>query len=176
VLFVRGSTCDSNNWIFQFAPFTEHHRVIAPDLRGHGHSSTPNSGYGPRVFTSDLTELFRRLDVAPVVAVGHSLRGLIVAALAIEHPDVVRATITVDPGYCIDEPTATLLMKLASALDSPANSGVVGNLFANSAPSRPIINLSSIGILSSRTFCLRRRVRDTASSTRLLPANRSRSA
>jgi pimeloyl-ACP methyl ester carboxylesterase len=43
--------------------------------------------------------LLDQLGCRPVVAVGHSLGGAIVSALAVERADLVRAVVSVDPGY-----------------------------------------------------------------------------
>src|SRR5437879_3497178 len=97
MLFVHGYTCDSHDWSWQLAHFAADHRVIAVDLRGHGRSSVPESGYDCRTFAEDLAALLRTLGCAPVVAVGHSMGGLVVSALAVEHPDLVQAVVAVDP-------------------------------------------------------------------------------
>jgi pimeloyl-ACP methyl ester carboxylesterase len=82
------------------------HRVIVPDLRGHGRSPKPAEGYGARDFAGDLAELLRGLDTGPVVAVGHSMGGQAVTALAVEHPELVRGLVVVDPAYGADEAEA----------------------------------------------------------------------
>ncbi|WP_327435256.1 alpha/beta fold hydrolase [Streptomyces sp. NBC_01236] len=82
------------------------HRVIVPDLRGHGRSPKPGEGYGARDFAADLAELLRGLDTGPVVAVGHSMGGQAVTALAVEHPELVRGLVVVDPAYGADEAEA----------------------------------------------------------------------
>lgn len=53
----------------------------------------------PRRDTADLAALLTMLDTGPVVAAGHSMGGAAVVALAVEHPDLVRAVIPVDAGY-----------------------------------------------------------------------------
>ena len=80
------------------------YRVIAVDLRGHGHSSAPEDGSTPRGFADDLAALLHLLDTGPVVAVGHSMGGAVVAALAVEHPSLVRAIVPVDAAYGMDGP------------------------------------------------------------------------
>jgi pimeloyl-ACP methyl ester carboxylesterase len=104
ILFVHGFSCDSHDWSWQLPHFAAAgHRLIAADLRGHGRSSVPDSGYVPRTFADDLARLLDHVGCGPVVAVGHSLGGAIVSALAVEHPDVVQAVVSVDPGYLLPE-------------------------------------------------------------------------
>src|SRR5438270_11163706 len=83
VLFVHGYSCDSHDWTWQLPYFTERHRVVAVDIRGHGRSSAPAAGYTPTRFAADIAELLEQLGTGPVVAIGHSLGGVIVSALAV---------------------------------------------------------------------------------------------
>ncbi|MEV0218833.1 alpha/beta hydrolase [Streptomyces sp. NPDC050704] len=104
LLLVHGWGGDGDDWV----PTLPHwrHRAIVPDLRGHGRSPKPAKGYGPHDFAADLAELLGRLGPGPVVAVGHSMGGQAVTALAVEHPDLVRALVVVDPAYGADEAEA----------------------------------------------------------------------
>ncbi|MFJ3672931.1 alpha/beta fold hydrolase [Streptomyces sp. NPDC090106] len=99
VLLVHGGTCDSHDWSAQIAAFSARHRVIAPDLRGHGRSSGLTGGMRPRDFAADLAELLDGIGTGPVVVVGHSLGAVVASVLAVEHPSLVRAVVAVDPGY-----------------------------------------------------------------------------
>ncbi|MEU1301557.1 MULTISPECIES: alpha/beta fold hydrolase [Streptomyces] len=99
VLFIHGGTCDSHDWAAQIGPFTDRYRVIAPDLRGHGRSGVASDSYRPADYVRDLAALIEALGVGPVIAVGHSLGGLVASTLAVEHPAAVRAVIAVDPSY-----------------------------------------------------------------------------
>jgi pimeloyl-ACP methyl ester carboxylesterase len=91
ILFVHGFSCDSHDWTWQLPHFVARHRVLAVDIRGHGRSSVPSDGYDPVQFAADLAALLEQIDVPSVVAIGHSLVGVIVSALAVEHPERVRA-------------------------------------------------------------------------------------
>ena len=109
VLFVHGFSCDSHDWIWQLPHFAASHRVIAGDLRGHGRSSVPEKGFDPRTFADDLARLLDQVGYGPVVAVGHSLGGVIVSVLAVEHPEQVRAVVSVDPGYVVPDEARALI-------------------------------------------------------------------
>ena len=100
VLLVHGWGCDSHDWSWQIPALLDAgHRVLALDLRGHGHSAITASGYSQYDFARDCANLIRHVKGEPVVAVGHSLGAFIVSALAVEYPELVRSVIAVDPGY-----------------------------------------------------------------------------
>jgi len=109
ILFVHGFSCDSHDWTWQLPHFVTTHRVLAVDLRGHGRSGVPSDGYDPIQFAADLAMLLDQVGVPPVVAVGHSLGGVIVSALVVEHPDKVAAVVSVDPGYLVPDEAADML-------------------------------------------------------------------
>ncbi|MEJ3749716.1 alpha/beta hydrolase [Actinomycetes bacterium KLBMP 9797] len=99
LLLVHGWGGDHRVW--EPIPFAGH-RVIAVDLRGHGRSPVPDSGYRPTDLAGDLAHLVATLGVGPVVAVGHSMGAQVVTALAVEHPALVRALVVIDPAYGAD--------------------------------------------------------------------------
>jgi pimeloyl-ACP methyl ester carboxylesterase len=140
LLFVHGYTCDSHDWSWQLSHFAQSHRVIAVDLRGHGHSSAPDDGYAPGDFADDLALLIDHLDGAErVVALGHSLGGVVVTALAVEYPDLVTAVVAVDPGYLVpDEVTAAHVGPFFDALNSSDPVPVVQSMLGGlNGPSQP---------------------------------------
>jgi len=118
MLFVHGYTCDSHDWSWRLPHFAAEHRVIALDLRGHGRSSTLESGYEPPVFAADVARLVEHLGCSPVVAVWHSMGALVVSALAVEHPEMVRALVAVDPGYLVADATVDGIPALKAAVEA----------------------------------------------------------
>jgi pimeloyl-ACP methyl ester carboxylesterase len=78
---------------------TNGRRVIAPDLRGHGHSSHvgPNGCYQLRDFVGDLNWILRKLDTASITLVGHSLGSMIAALYATARPSNVHRLVLVEP-------------------------------------------------------------------------------
>lgn len=83
------------------APLTEvlaeHHRVIAPDLVGHGRSDAPTtaSAYAWPAVTRGLVRLLDALDVPHAHVLGFSLGGRIALQLAARHEERVRAVVTI---------------------------------------------------------------------------------
>ena len=118
MLFVHGYTCDTHDWSWQVPHFVADRRVIVADLRGHGRSGVPSGGYEPLQFAADLAGLLHHLESGPVIAVGHSLGGLVVSALAVEHPEDVRAVVAVDPAYLISDEISEAMDPLLEALST----------------------------------------------------------
>ncbi len=117
LLFVHGYTADSHDWSWQLAHFVTDHRVIAVDFRGHGRSSAPLDGYTSAQLADDLLGLLDHLEVAQVVAFGHSMGASIVSTLAVEHPDRVVGVVAVDPAYLLDDGTTAALVPVLDAID-----------------------------------------------------------
>jgi pimeloyl-ACP methyl ester carboxylesterase len=101
-LLVHGYAADSDDWVWHLPELARRSRVIAVDLRGHGRSSAPETGYRPEVFADDLARFLDLLGIDQVVAFGHSMGAMVVSALAVERPERVRALVCVDPGYGLD--------------------------------------------------------------------------
>src|SRR5262249_11187651 len=82
LVFVHGWTCNRTFFAPQAAHFAGQHRVVSVDLRGHGESDKPQGSYPVSAYADDIAFLVDRLGLGRVVAVGHSLGGLIVLQLA----------------------------------------------------------------------------------------------
>lgn len=78
------------------------HQVMAIDLRGHGLSDKPDSGYDMRSVADDLAGLLRLINERgfhrPVIA-GQSWGGNVVIELAHTYPELVRGVCAVDGGF-----------------------------------------------------------------------------
>lgn len=113
VLLVHGWGGDRRAWDVVSFPG---HRVVTVDLRGHGRSPIPTHGYRPADYAADLALLIRSLELPPVVAVGHSMGGQVVAELALRCPDLVDAVVVIDPAYGADEAEAATFEQRLAAL------------------------------------------------------------
>lgn len=82
-------------------------RVTVYDLRGHGVSDAPPSGYASADHAEDLRKLHAALGLAPAYLVGHSFGGVVAAHTALRYPDIVAGLILADtyfPGLQHVEP------------------------------------------------------------------------
>jgi pimeloyl-ACP methyl ester carboxylesterase len=79
------------------------HPSYAVDLRGHGESDLPSSGFSTAAAAADLAVVVSSLGLSPLVVAGQSWGGNVVVELAARHPSLVRALALVDGGW-IDLP------------------------------------------------------------------------
>jgi pimeloyl-ACP methyl ester carboxylesterase len=86
-----------------FDEYDAHWHLYAPDLRGHGNSSKPESGYSLPDYAGDVIAFLEDVVREPVVLVGHSLGALITLAVAHLAPERLRALIANDPPLLGDD-------------------------------------------------------------------------
>jgi pimeloyl-ACP methyl ester carboxylesterase len=95
VMLVHGIGLRADVWINQFDTFAEHYHVIAPDLRGSGASSHPDTAgaYAIDRFVDDLILVVREIAGGPVHFVGTSSGGFVGQAMALRAPDLLRSLV-----------------------------------------------------------------------------------
>lgn len=70
--------------------------VVLFDLRGHGRSAMPRSGYTADAIAQDLLALFDRLDIPRAHVVGHSYGGLVSLEFALKYPERTESLVIAD--------------------------------------------------------------------------------
>jgi pimeloyl-ACP methyl ester carboxylesterase len=95
VVFVHGLAGSWQNWLEQLPAFAEHHRVIAMDLPGFGHSEMPAEKISISGYARTLDALCDQLDVDAAAFVGNSMGGFTGAELAISFPERVERLVLV---------------------------------------------------------------------------------
>lgn len=119
VVLLHGWACNSGDWSWTVDSLCAAHQVIAPDLRGHGGSSTLADDFSAHRFALDVVELLDHLGLDRVILVGHSLGGLIASEVAIRWPDRVRGLVAIDPAYGLAS-NATPISELVAAFRGDA--------------------------------------------------------
>lgn len=79
------------------------HAVVAVDLRGHGHSDKPDTGYTVGEVADDVADIIHHLATqhahwSKPLVIGQSWGGNIVVELAHRHGDHIRGVVAVDGG------------------------------------------------------------------------------
>jgi lipase len=97
VIAVHGITANHRSFGL-LAEAIPQHRLLAPDLRGRGASRTLPGPWGIDRHAEDVARLITASGRNPVVLVGHSMGGFVVAALARRFPKLVSGLVLVDGG------------------------------------------------------------------------------
>ncbi len=98
VLFIHGILGSHRNWAHLIDRLDDDHRVIVPDLFGHGHSAKPMGDYSLGAHAATLRDLLDRLDIERVTLVGHSLGGGIAMEFYYLFPERVERLVLVASG------------------------------------------------------------------------------
>jgi lipase len=75
--------------------------LLAPDLRGRGHSASLPGPYGMSAHVADLLAVLDDAGVERAVLAGHSMGAFVVSGLAAEQPERVSAAVLLDGGLPI---------------------------------------------------------------------------
>ncbi len=96
VLLVHGLGSSGEDWPFQAERWQQKHRVVAPDLRGHGQSEPLRGPVTVAELADDVAAVAQATSVAPAHVIGLSLGGMVAQELALRHPEVVRSLVLVN--------------------------------------------------------------------------------
>jgi len=97
IVFVHGLSGSWPNWLEQLPVFARHHRVIAMDLPGFGHSPMPREKITISFYARVLDRLLDELGIDAATVVGNSMGGFVSSELAIAYPQRVERLVLVSP-------------------------------------------------------------------------------
>jgi pimeloyl-ACP methyl ester carboxylesterase len=100
VVFIHGFQASAKIWrMVQQALPAQRYASIAINNRGAGNSEAPpdEADFGVQPFASDAFELVSQLGWRDFTLVGHSMGGATVAQFAVDHPELLKGLILLDP-------------------------------------------------------------------------------
>ena len=97
LVFVHGITDDGLCWIPVIRALPEKYDAVLMDLRGHGKSDAPESGYALENLAEDVEEFIHALPLTKPILIGHSLGAIVSLILAGRRPETPRAAFLEDP-------------------------------------------------------------------------------
>jgi len=128
VVFVHGAVADYRIWQAQLERFSRTYRVIAYSRRHYFPNEFQKEfEYGPdndgiTQFASDLAELIRKLNLAPVHLVGHSDGAFTALLCTCKNPELVRSLVLGEP------PAIPLVFKSSDKKDVQLAQALVNNV------------------------------------------------
>jgi pimeloyl-ACP methyl ester carboxylesterase len=98
VLLIHGITNSSATWEPVANRLSAAHRVLAPDMPGHGDSQRHHGDHSLGASASVLRDLLFALDIERATIVGHSLGGGVAMQFAYQFPESVERLVLVSSG------------------------------------------------------------------------------
>ena len=133
VVLIHGMINSSRHWRAVALALAERHTVIAPDLIGHGDSSTPRGDYSLGAHATSIRDLLSVLGVESATIVGHSLGGGVAMQFINQFPHRVERLVLVSSGGLGHEVSPLLrtatLPGVSAALAVAAHRHVLGALW-----------------------------------------------
>ncbi len=115
LVLLHGFTGSKLDFHDQLRWFSDRHRVLAPDQRGHGESSNPGraDAYSLDILADDLAGFLDALDVPRCHLLGHSMGGMVALRFVLRYPARLTSLILMDTAA---EPLALIPHKLREQL------------------------------------------------------------
>lgn len=148
LLLVHGTGAATHSWR-ELAPLlARNFTVVAPDLPGHGFTTTPKqSGLSLPGMAGGLAALLQALDVAPALAAGHSAGAAILARMCLDGAIAPAGLVSLNGAFLPPAgPPAQIFSPLAKLL---ARVPVVPHLFAWHVADRAVVQRLMRGTGSS---------------------------
>lgn len=98
VVLIHGMINSSRHWEAVATRLAATHRVIAPDLIGHGDSATPRGDYSLGAHAASIRDLLSVLGVESATIVGHSLGGGVAMQFFYQFPQRTERLVLISSG------------------------------------------------------------------------------
>ncbi|MFN0110985.1 MAG: alpha/beta fold hydrolase [Blastocatellia bacterium] len=98
LVFVHGWTCNLTFWKANIPAFTDHARVVAVDLPGHGQSEKSELAYTMKLYAQAVEAVLRDAKISKATLIGHSMGAPVLWQFYRHFPEKTRALVIVDGG------------------------------------------------------------------------------
>lgn len=154
IVLLHAGYVDRRMWGDQIAHLAAGARVVAPDARAHGQSSTP---FEPFRQCDDVAALIRHLDAGPAILIGTSMGAGTAVDTALEYPDLVTALVISGAGTnepVFEDPwSLSQLARLQRAMDAmDAAAWIDAELDYAAGPARTLDDLDQSVVKQLRTM------------------------
>lgn len=129
-VLLHGWACRSTDWDPLLEGLSQHARVVALDLPGHGRSSPSSDGYSLPVVARTVSTVLDQLGVRRATLVGHSAGAEVALAISLAEPARVKRLVSVDPAYGFVDADRARLHGIADRLDQEDPASVAAEYFA----------------------------------------------
>jgi 2-(acetamidomethylene)succinate hydrolase len=102
-VLLHGITANAYVFLPLMERLADRFRLVSVDMRGHGRSSKPATGYAARDYADDIEALVRHLDTGPALLIGHALGARDAFVAGARNNGLVSGIVAIDFTPFIDE-------------------------------------------------------------------------
>jgi 2-(acetamidomethylene)succinate hydrolase len=102
-VMLHGITANAYVFLPLMERLSDHFRLVSIDMRGHGRSSKPATGYAAKDYADDIEALVRQLDAGPALLIGHALGARDAFVAGARNNGLVSGIVAIDFTPFIDE-------------------------------------------------------------------------
>jgi len=118
VVLIHGAYANRSHYAPQVEHLSKRHRVLAPDVRGHGESDKPQGPFGIREVADDVIAVCDAAGVTGAILVGHSWA--VPLQVGATRPDLAAGVALLDGAVLLpEEDRAEILAGLVPVLEGP---------------------------------------------------------
>lgn len=122
LLLLHGMTGCSGDWVHAGrGDLEKEHRLIMPDMRGHGRSTNPQRTFTHREHAQDMLALLDHLGIAKCKAIGMSMGGNTLLHMATMQPERIEAMVIVSATMYFPEQARRIMRLVPAVEDQPAS-------------------------------------------------------
>ncbi|MER7176148.1 alpha/beta fold hydrolase [Streptomyces mesophilus] len=111
LVLLHGTNSDGASAFGHLAPRFPGRRVVTPDYAGSGASTIPDGPLQLEVLVQQAAAVARTAAEEPVDLLGHSLGAVVAAALAADHPELIRRLVLIAPWADGEDPRHRLVFE-----------------------------------------------------------------
>jgi|GEM_PF-4014231 len=104
VILIHGHPFDATMWLPQLHAAFPGHRLLAPELRNFGHTTSPNRPADFGVYARDILDFANSLSLDKFIVVGLSMGGQVALELASTSPERLAGLVLADTFAQLDTP------------------------------------------------------------------------
>jgi pimeloyl-ACP methyl ester carboxylesterase len=103
LVLVHGGLVTAASWAAYLPLFAPHFRVIAPDARGHGHTTNPSGALSYALLADDLAAFIQALKLDRPLICGYSDGGQVALEIGMRYPGLARALVVGGAWYTFSD-------------------------------------------------------------------------
>lgn len=119
LLLLHGFAACADYWAPLLPALAARHRLIIPDLRGHGRSTNPARRFSMRQSATDILSLLDHLGLDKVKAIGHSAGAMTLMHAATREPDRFEALVLIGASTHFTEQAREIMRGVPDGVPPP---------------------------------------------------------